>query len=190
MKKNLPQLLIECAKGDEKAWRNFIDKYHRLINGTVFKYSNGTDSEDIVQYVYEKLIDKNYNLLKQFKGESEAAFIVYLKNIAQNIALSQNRNQGRKEKHINGNHRDLNQFADTRTGQDILLENFMENMEIQDAIMKLDLHSREIVYLRMEGYKFKEIAEIVKSPLNTVLTQFDRAKKKLTNFLNKEIISK
>ncbi|MBE7412087.1 MAG: RNA polymerase sigma factor [Leptospiraceae bacterium] len=189
MKKNLPQLLNECVQGNEGAWRIFIEKYHRLINGTVSKYSNGTEVDDIVQHVYEKLIEKDYNLLNNFQGESEAGFIVYLKRISQNIALSESRNHNRKDKYINGAEHDLVFYADKRTGHEILLEEFMENKNIQEAIMKLDLPYREVIVLRMEGYKFKEIAEIVNAPLNTVLTQFDRAKKKLKNFLPDEIIS-
>ncbi len=189
MTRKLPQLLNECTKGDETAWRIFIEKYHRLINGTVFKYSNGIEVDDIVQYVYEKLIKNNYNLLKQFKGDSEPGFINYLKRISQNIALSESRNHNRKDKYINSAEQNLAAYADKRTNHENLLEEFMENKDAEEAIMKLELAYREVIALRMDGYKFKEIAEIVNAPLNTVLTRFDRAKKKLKNIFPDEIIS-
>ena len=62
-----------------------------------------------------------------------------------------------------------------------------ENRPLREAILKLDMDLRmPLVLYYMEGYKLREIAEILRLPEGTVKTRLARAKKKLKFLLEEE----
>lgn len=61
------------------------------------------------------------------------------------------------------------------------------NKPLRDAILALDMQLRLPVLLYyMEGYKLREIAQILRIPEGTVKTRLTRAKKKLKSLLEEE----
>ncbi len=80
-------------------------------------------------------------------------------------------------------------ILDERPGHEEIYFEIEEKQEFYDLIEGLDEPSREILILRTKGYKFKEIAEILKEPLGTVLARANRAKEKLKKFVGNEIKS-
>ena len=142
-------------------------------DGGVFgMLGNGAEAEDIGQEVFIRL----FKSIDEFKGEAKLA--TYITRIAINLSL--NAIQRRKRKwqiFYSGEKKDerLNAFADSRT------EKQKDEKElVRRAVSLLDSNYREVVVLKVfQGYKSKEVAEILQIPLGTVLTRYARAQKKL-----------
>ncbi|MDF3819225.1 sigma-70 family RNA polymerase sigma factor [Leptospira sp. 96542] len=185
--KNIRKLLDSCLLGEATAWREFIKNFHRLISGSSAHFVPSSEIEDTVQLVYMRLAENDYHLLRKFKGDSYPAFIVYLNEIAKNISLSQTRSIRRIE-FREGLTLDLSlDILDERKGQEDTYFEWEEKREFYEKLEGVDEVHREIIILRLKGYKFKEIASILEVPIGTVLARANRAKEKIKKILEKEI---
>lgn len=177
---DIKKLLQECIIGKEKAWSRFFSLYHSLIVGSVRQVSY-SDNEDAVQQVYELLIRDDFRLLRRFGGNEEM-FVVYLKRIAQNVAY----NHFKKEhKH---RERTVSQQTLVATADQMSEEGLWEEKPWLDPeekqiflqyLAEIPLNYREVLLYISQGYKHREIAEIMGIPINTSLTWARRGKKLL-----------
>ncbi|TGN18166.1 RNA polymerase sigma factor [Leptospira idonii] len=189
MSDEIRKLLDECLLGKESAWKSFILKFHRLISGTVAHYVPRSEVEDTVQLVYLRLTHNEYRLIGKFKGDSLPAFIVFLSEIAKNVSLSQTR-VIRRQDFREGLNLDLAiDILDERPNQETTYFELEEKNEFYNRISLLDEPYQEILVLRLKGYKFKDIAEILSLPLGTILARASRAKEKIKKIVQKEIKS-
>lgn len=178
-------LLGKMISGDESAWKSFLEKFHPLIQGTVNKYISYPEAEDIANEVYVHLMEDNYRLLRNFHGEFPG-FLLYIQSISKNIS----RKEGKKYYRKNNPLRSINdefEPVDSRFSIEMIFEENQSKENLNIAIENLELTYIEVLKLRSEGYKAKEIAKILSIPLNTVLTKMSRGKKKLKNHLQGEI---
>jgi RNA polymerase sigma factor (sigma-70 family) len=89
---SIDQLVAECSKGINDAWREFVRRFHRLITIVVIRAGNewGQTSPDVIenltQHVYVKLSGDGYKLLKEFRSSGPNAFMGYLKVVTSNVA--------------------------------------------------------------------------------------------------------
>lgn len=179
MSDEIRQLLDDCILAKETAWKSFIAKFHKLISGTVAHYIPQSEIADTIQLVYLRLTHNNYQLLRKFKGESLPAFIVYLSEISKNVSLSQTR-VIRRQDFREGISLDVAiDVLDDRPIPETIYFEMEEKNEFYQHISSLDEPSREILFFRLKGYKFKDIAEILSLPLGTVLARASRAKEKI-----------
>lgn len=85
------ELILRCVQGQTSAWEEFIRRYNRLIATVVVRISRqwgDTSSEltdDLIQDVYLKLADKNFELLRKFEPRHENSILGFLKIVASNI---------------------------------------------------------------------------------------------------------
>ncbi|MCW7509376.1 RNA polymerase sigma factor [Leptospira levettii] len=187
MSDEIRSLIDNCLLGKREAWQTLIQKFHRLIIGTCAHYVPREEVVDTSQLVYLKLTENDYQLLRKFKGESLPAFIIYLNEIAKNISMSQTRSIRRTE-YREGISLDLSiDILDERLTQEDVYFEWEEKKEFYDLIETLDEPHKEILILRLKGYKFKEIAAILEVPIGTVLARANRAKEKIKKLQTKEI---
>lgn len=189
MNESIRPLLDDCLIGNEKAWRTFISQFHRLISGTVARYVHGSEIKDCVQLVYLRITQKEFELIRRFQGDSFPAFLIYLSEIAKNVSLSQTRIIQRMEYREGIGLEDAIDFLDERETAETRYLQAEEKNEFYDQITLLDEPSREILLLRLSGYKFREISQILSQPLGTVLARAKRAREKLKKIVIKEIKS-
>jgi RNA polymerase sigma factor (sigma-70 family) len=182
----LRPFIAECCSGSEAAWGQFFELFHPLIAGTVRKVVN-FDQEDIIQTIYCKLIDNNYGLLRKFRGESFYELLAYIRQIAFNTAANQRRSQGVEKARTTS----IEDFMELLSSDDNPETHYLQtevSREILSAITKLDIKYREPVYLLMQGYKHKEIADILGVPIDTASTRIRRAYSKLEENLKELIV--
>jgi len=178
--------VLECCNGSEAAWNRFFDLFHPLIAGTVRKVVD-YDEDDVIQIVYCKLIDDNYRLLRNFRGETFYELLAYLRQIAHNVAANHRRSQGVEKSRITSIEDFIEFLSANQTPETHYLQ--MEtSREIMAAILSLDSKYREPVYLLMQGYRHREIASILGVPIDTTSTRIRRAHLKLEEKL-KELIT-
>lgn len=129
-----------------------------------------TDAEDVTQNVFIKL----YNNINSLKNEE------HIKKWCMTVTVNECKNFYRsfwKRKILSIEENDNNKY----------IIDYDDN-HIKDALFKLKPRLRIIIYLYYyEGYKVKEIADILKLNPNTVQTNLTRAREKLKISLKGEI---
>lgn len=147
-------------------------------------------ADDVFQQTWLKVIDH----LPQYRNQD--VFLAYLMRIAHNAAMDLLRKKQRREKfefsassfaslpHNNepAEYRD-NENIPSKGDERYMPGKNMEQRElawaIDQAVNELNSEMKEVFLLRMESLSFKEIAEIQKCSINTVLARMQYALKKL-----------
>ncbi len=170
------QILIErCRNGDASAFGPLMQLYRRQLFSYLFKLSGErTQAEDLFQ---ETLI-KTWRGIKKYSERQK--FSSWLFTIAHNTAMD-NLRLRKKEEMISGIDPD-----DLRSPNDTHKQfiNDEETRMIEKAIKTLPAKQKEVFLLRIYGeVSFKEIAELTKEPINTVLSHMHYSVKKLKKII-------
>jgi RNA polymerase sigma factor (sigma-70 family) len=169
---SIPELISGCVNGKKESWDLFFQKFHRLVTGIAFHKSHDS-MEDAVQTIYLRLIEDDYRVLKKFNGSSYGAFLLYLKEVCRNVVKEENKKFSQKKSHIVPTEVNTDSIVDPKSiGTP---ENDEEREQLLEKIMELKMGFREVMVLKLNGYKAREIAEILNLPLNTVLTRIKRS---------------
>ncbi len=181
----LASLLSGCCEADDASWKEFMRVFHPLIRGTVRKC--GVDHiDDVVQLVYLEFIRSNYNLLRRFQG-SYPAFLIYIQRTARNVAMSQYRAGATHSSRNMDVDSALDRLADPSPAPEDLLVSRETLDRCRNAIDSLRPSYREIVMHLYNGLNHREVAEMLKIPIGTVLTRASRAKEILRRQIKIEI---
>ena len=92
-------LVRDCLQGDDAAWRTFCERFAGLITQVVEQSAlafemaiDESTRNELVTEVFSSIVDRNFTLLRRFRGESSLA--TYLTIVARRIAVK--RLQGMK----------------------------------------------------------------------------------------------
>ncbi len=90
---DIVELIQLCCIGDEEAWDQFIDKFHRRIMLYAYRLKSsycvkGLNELEIVEKVFLKLLADKYSVLKEFRGNTEESFTRYLLIITRNVTIN------------------------------------------------------------------------------------------------------
>ena len=168
MKTSDQELIQLYLKGREDALELLIRKYLKPIYGYVFRFvQNQQDAEDLTQEIFLKM----WRNLKKFKkGKS---FKSWLFKIAKNTCFDFLR---KKKRDLALNLENLDILADFAPSliEEVEKENLIE--KLKKEIEKLPYKMKEIMLFYYEiGLNFREIAEILEEPINTVKSRHQRA---------------
>ncbi len=165
----LNEIIAGCRRMEKKAQRCLYDRYAPLLLGIAFRYSRSKeDAEDILQEAFVKILTKidQYSETGSFEG--------WMKKILVNTAISHYRNS---QKH--DFHKDFDDIAEINIiGQnyEIDAEEFTRE-ELLKSINMLPPGFRLIFNLyAIEGYKHREIAEMLDISVGTSKSQYSRAR--------------
>lgn len=195
MSKSDEKLIEDYLKGDEKALKILIGRYLKLIFGFAYQYvGNAKDAEDIAQETFVKAwrklksFDPHRSRFRVAKDKPQKKFKVWLFAIVKNTAID----FLRKKKDI-----PFSAFTDEE-GDNMILENLVDPVplasemserksaqkSLESVIKKLSFSYCEVLNLYYKGhFNFREIAEILGKPLNTVKSRHRRALILLRKFL-------
>lgn len=173
------QILIEkCRNGDSSAFGPLIQLYRRQLFSYLFKLSGErTQAEDLFQ---ETLI-KTWRGIKKYSEQQK--FSSWLFSIAHNTAMD-NLRLRKRDNMIS--EIDLDEIRSYHDAHKELINNETSAM-IEKAIGLLSAKQKEVFLLRIYGeVSFKEISELTKEPLNTVLSHMHYSVKKLKKIIGKK----
>ena len=148
---------------------------------------NAADAEDLVQETYLK----GYRAFDSFKeGTNLRAWLFRI--LTNSYINNYRKKQRRPDEPALGDVEDLYMYrrlggAETstlgRSAEDELLDTLTES-EVKDAIEALPEQYRDAVLLAdVEGFAYKEIAEILDVPIGTVMSRLHRGRKRLQDQL-------
>lgn len=165
------ELFIQIAEGDMQALETVYHQTYQAVYGFILSIlKNKYDAEDILQETYIKI--KTGAHLYKPQGKP----LAWIFTIARNLSYM----KIRKDKN-------------TQTSPYEELENMLDFSAVEDKENKLLLEAafsilgdeeRQIIILHANtGMKHREIAALVKLPLSTVLSKYNRGMKKLRNYI-------
>jgi RNA polymerase sigma-70 factor (ECF subfamily) len=165
--------LIERSKrGDQSAFALLIGLYKDKLFGYLFKF---TGDRDLAKDWMQDVLIKTWKGIKKYNDQQK--FASWLFSIAHNTAIDGLRKLKRTVNETSFSEIDMN--GNSETAHDIIIHE--ETKEIINKIVdSLPHKQKEVFVLRMHAeLPFKEIAEIMKEPMNTVLSHMHYAVKKL-----------
>ncbi len=161
------QIIEGCCRNDRIAQKALYERYASVLLGVCIRYSGRRDeAEDILQ---DGLVKIYYNI-KDFAGKG--SFINWMKKIMVNTAIT---SYHRNLKHQY--HQDIEDIREMEIKGVSLGSAEFTREELANVIKELPAGYRLVFNLyAVEGYKHKEIAEMLEIDVNTSKSQYSRAK--------------
>lgn len=168
-------LMVRVKQGDLDRLGLLFERYHRRLFAFFYRLTqNRESSEDLVQQVFERIIRYRQSF------SEEGSFSAWIFGIARNLHLDYIRKN--EEHHLERNH-DWNQLPEPDT--DISDEEKYRQFQLRIAMDKLDPDKKTILILsRFEGFRYKEIAEIMNTSEGAIKVKVFRALQDLREIMN------
>jgi len=133
---------------------------------------NDPDAQDIVQEAYLRA----FKFLSGFRGGDSRSWLLRIVRNAFYDFLKRNR----REETGTEFDEELHSGPDETEGPGALLIEKADHELVREAIAELPVEFREILVLReLEGFSYKEIADVADVPLGTVMSRLARAREHL-----------
>ena len=176
--RNDAELLADFSKGDERAFERLYYRYRNLLYAYLNKLCSGnaTEADEVFEETWLRVIDKAP------KYRDKGKFSAWLFRISHNIFIDR----------LRKNKPDMNMPLEAEnmddSGTEISPERALgatdTRLMIEKALQELQPEQREVFLLReMDELSFKDIADIQKCSVNTVLSRMRYALKNLRSFL-------
>lgn len=159
-------LLQKIAEGDMEALRDLYEQVSPAVYAfAVSIVQNPTTAEDVMQDTFVNIAQNAEKYISQGKP------MAWIMTITKNLALM-------KLKRMDNRNSSLEEYMDVAKSDDFAQSE--RRILLQKALKELKEEDRQIVILHaMTGMKHREIAEIMKIPLPTVLTKYKRSLEKM-----------
>ena len=182
-------IIQRCIRGDPKAWQVFVDTFGASIYDAarytlrrVLGRAQGEDIENVYQGVLLGLCDKKFHRLRSFQGRS--SFRTWITSVTTRFALNYIRTEKRKGSLKFAN---LDDNAPDLQDREMLLGAPRDEQELLfQAIERLPARERLLVKLfYFDALPYKQIAEILRMPVNSISPLLSRAKEQIRQFFKK-----
>lgn len=163
------QLIEKCKKYDRVAQKMLYDRYAPILLGICMRYVfEKSEAEDILQEGFLKIFTK----ITEFEGRG--SFEGWMKRVIVNTAITHYHKSSKHNKY----HYDINDVQLPKNEKPAIGEAEFTSEELLYVIHSLPDGYKHVFNLyAIEGYKHKEIAEMLKIDINTSKSQYSRAKK-------------
>jgi RNA polymerase sigma factor (sigma-70 family) len=195
MVNDMQSVIRGCLSGDETVWSAFFTEYApiamNILNRRLGDLSLD-EKEDIIQNTFSKLLKGG---LKNFRGSTVYEFLAYFRRIVLNEALSCLKS-GREWKDTVS----LDQEKESDQPELPQLEAYDGSPEayagakkheqlhiIHMVLERSPVETKQVVLMKMEGYKEKEIADILGISPGTVASKYSRIKERARKLLGHTI---
>lgn len=167
------ELIEACKKQDRKSQKLLYDRFSPLMFGVCKRYvKTREDAEDVLVEAFFKVLTN----INQFKGTG--SFVGWIRRIVVNEALMSLRRRHNFNLTI--------EVGKMEIKSQITIEDELAEQDILGLLEMLPIGYRTVFNLYvLEGYKHREIAEILGISINTSKSQLILAKKRLQNLLKK-----
>jgi RNA polymerase sigma-70 factor (ECF subfamily) len=179
------ELIINANKGDVLALEELIYRYDKMVLRLAMKYTG--DSDD-AKDIYQEVFIRVYKSLSSFQFKSE--FSTWLFRITSNVCISFKRKY-KKQNHLSLNDEENTGYISTITEDEVLSpDNVFVNSEhgekINNALNTLSPNQKISFLLKhYEGYKIREIADMMNCKEGTIKKYLFEAVRKLKTQLEK-----
>lgn len=167
------QLLTQCLKGKKEAQQQLYKQYAAVMLGLCYRYTKSyEDAEDVLQDGFIRV----FTNLHQFKQEGELG--AWIRRIMVNAALSYLNKHNRYRKEMNIDDITMHPVSDDDP------EVKLDAKQLVEMIRQLPTGYQTIFNLvAVEGYDHSEAAVLLNMNVNTVRSQYSRARALLITIL-------
>ncbi|MBK7007573.1 MAG: RNA polymerase sigma factor [Saprospiraceae bacterium] len=175
MNNHLQDLVDRCKKRDALGQKELYDLYKTTLFGICRRYLHSIeDAEDVLTESFVKIFTK----LDDYKGEG--SFEGWIKKITVNEALMFLRKHKLHFQELDTFHLEF--------GEAPHYEDQLEEADIMDLFEQLPPGYRTVLNMYdVEGYKHKEIADLLGISINTSKSQLILARRKMKDLLEKKL---
>ncbi len=161
------QLIEGCKKHDRIAQKILFEKYSRFLLGICLRYaSDKAEAEDILQDCFVKI----FFHIGDFSGTG--SFSGWLRRIAVNTSITSYHKNMKYRYQMN-----IDDYSTVETGTAGYNDSQFTSEELLRILNELPPGYRMVFNLyAIEGYKHKEIAELMSIDINTSKSQYSRAR--------------
>lgn len=188
---NLRSVIDACLSDSNSiAWRSLIGNFGPIainILNRKFRNLSQDEKEDVVQNCFLKLIKGG---LQNFRGTSDYEFLAYFKRIVVNEAntylksVKSRKEYGYSSRQTDQDEEDLKlEIPDNQPLPNDQAEKNELTHLLQSALNDFPLETKEIFLMKAEGYKDKDVADILGIPMGTVASTYSRIKEKMKRML-------
>ncbi|MEM7101763.1 MAG: sigma-70 family RNA polymerase sigma factor [Bacteroidota bacterium] len=165
------ELIEQCKRENRKAQQIMYDRYAPKMYGICKRYvKNREDAEDVLVEGFYKVFSK----LRSFQGKG--SFEGWMRRIMVNESLMFLRKQHNFQISL--------EVSNIEVKTEITAQDRLEEQDILELLKKLPTGYRTIFNLYViEGYKHREIAEILGISINTSKSQLILAKEKMRKLI-------
>ena len=176
-------LMKRVATGDERAFRQLVERHQNAVVGTVAKMLNdATEAEDIAQRAFLRV----WKHAKRWRPE--AKFTTYLFTITRNLVYNESRRRSRRKEVSADERQDDSGFeasGDPRHEPDSEALKTEMQEEIDAVIQRLPEAQRDAVILyAYESMPYEEIAKVLGTSVSSVKSLLFRARTTLRDKLS------
>ncbi len=178
MKKELSHIIQGCRRADAKCQKELYDRYAPLFLSMAMRYTKQYENaEDVMVHTFFKIFDK----IDSYKGAG--SFEGWMKRILVNEALMYIRKKNNLKMTV--------EISEIDRPETVNVVDQLQYTELVKLLEKLPVGYRTIFNLYViEGYKHREIAELLGISINTSKSQLILAKKRMRSFIADQEIKK
>jgi RNA polymerase sigma-70 factor (ECF subfamily) len=170
----------KCIARDYKALQTLYEYFSGRLYGICLRYTKDTDdAQDVLHDSFIKVFEN----LKNFRGSG--SFDGWMRRIVVNEAI----NFYRRKKKVQFSDYDTVEFSIQDHTPDIISE--LSNKELLELVQRLpDGYQLVFNLYAIEGYKHREIADMLGITENTSKTQYLKAKRRLQEYIAQQANNK
>jgi RNA polymerase sigma-70 factor (ECF subfamily) len=172
-----PELVRRCLAGDERAYRELIERYERQVYSVAMRMVRvAEDAEDLTQETFVRM----FKALDRY--DPGRPFPAWLLTIAARLSIDLLRRRRVKtvplfRTEAGSDEERAVDIEDPGLGPEELTERREEERSAEGLIASLPEHYRIVVVLRhQQGLSYEEISEALRLPLGTVKARIHRAR--------------
>lgn len=171
-------LVRQVKGGDAGAFQKLVDQ---LMKPAYFHalaiLRNHEDAVEISQETFIKVWKARKSI------DAERPLYPWFYTILKNLCLNRTRDESRrKETAVSQLEYWTEPKGESNPSNDVLREE--ENRLIQQTLSRMDVNDREIIVMKdLEGYAYKEIAEMLNIPVGTVMSRLYTARKRFKTYM-------
>jgi RNA polymerase sigma-70 factor (ECF subfamily) len=171
-----PEIIEGCLRHSRQAQQLLYDKYSRFLLGICMRYSvDRSEAEDVLQEVFVRVF---FNI-NEYSGVG--SFPGWLRKVAVNTAITSYHRNLKHRYHV-----DIEEYRSMETGNISFEEDLFSADELYQVLNELPPGYKMVFNLyAIEGYKHREIADIMHIDVNTSKSQYSRARAMLREKLGK-----
>jgi RNA polymerase sigma-70 factor, ECF subfamily len=163
-------LVAEVARGDAAALRALYLRYERPTFNLILRLAGNREmAQDMMQETFTRV----WTRARTFRGD-QGSFKGWLFTIALNVTRSELARKRYGVRHLAEDA--VEHLPSEADGPDVLLQRSESGDRVAAALADLAPHLREVVVMKVyQQLKFREIADITKTPEGTLKARFHRA---------------
>ncbi len=182
---NDADLIDQFHNGNADAFDVLMERWQKPVHRFAYRYF--ADRDDAAE-ITQKTFIKAYHNLKTLNQADKFGSWIY--RIANNLCIDEMRRNGRRKSTSLENWLDKKEMSTARTPATRLERGELGEI-MQKALLTIPDEQRTVVILKeYEGFKFREIADILQEPENTVKSRMYYGLKALRNIFEKWNIEK